>query len=171
MTTRQFAYIVGTDLKWIQNAARLLKKTLRYSLAEAAWFRLVHHLHEGAGIPLAKGAKLATRALKAPEETATVQEAITAHDEITLSIDMAYFRSTVAARAATANTFHAPRVRGRRKTRKRNAIEAATAFGVDVSLLQFALSLTPTQRLEKLDRDATELAELRRGMVSNHSRA
>jgi hypothetical protein len=171
MTARQFAYIVGTDLKWVQNASRLLGKSLRYSLADATWFRLVHQLQEGAGVTLAKGADLATRALKARATTPRVHIAITPDGELGFSIDMAHFRSTVAARGATAMAFHGPRVRGRRKTRKRNAIEAATAFGVDVSLLQSSLQLTTTQRLQKLDQDATALAELRRGMAATRNRS
>lgn len=50
----------------------------------------------------------------------------------------------------------------RTEYKRRDAIERAKEYGIDVTLLYESLSLTPTERMERHEKFLKEIAELRR---------
>ena len=64
MTRSQFAIAVMAPEKWVENAARLLKRRFRYTREESVWLGLVRELNFEAGLPLARAAEVADEALE-----------------------------------------------------------------------------------------------------------
>jgi hypothetical protein len=158
MTPHQFAAAVGAELKWVQNAARLLGRRFRRVPSEARWLRLVRLFHDGFGIALKPAAELASDALAmAPATSGDVAAAA----DYSARID-----SSFAAALASALAFHGPKQRGRSRWGKARrgvaALKAAEEHGVDLSLLHESLALTPDQRLRRLDENAAFIRALRR---------
>jgi len=54
--------------------------------------------------------------------------------------------------------------------RKRDAIQRAIEYGIDITLLYERLSLTPTQRMERHEEFLKEIAELRRAGERKHGK-
>ena len=164
MTLIQFAAAVGADPKWVQNASRILGRTLRRTRQEARWLRLVRLLHQGLELSLARAAELATRALAAPASTEPIQLSTAPDATAHLAIDLARFDSGFAAALAGALAFHGPRARGQgrwTKPRRGNRLAAAEAYGVDLGLLKASLALSVQERLRRLDENAAFLVALR----------
>jgi hypothetical protein len=165
MTLHQFAAAVGADLKWVQNASRLLGRQFQRVPSEARWLRLVRLFHDGFGIALKHAAELASVALAlAPGTSGDVAAAPDRSARI--AFDLARFDSSFAAALASALAFRGPKQRGRSRwgkaRRGRAALKAAEEHGVDLSLLHESLALTPDQRLRRLDENATFVRALRR---------
>jgi hypothetical protein len=165
MTPHQFAAAVGAELKWVQNASRLLGRRFRRVPSEARWLRLVRLFHGGFGISLKPAAELATDALAMGP--ATSGDVAAAPDySARIAVDLARFDSSFAAALASALAFRGPKQRGRSRWAKPRrghaALNAAEEHGVDLSLLHESLALTPDQRLRRLDENATFVRALRR---------
>jgi len=168
MTLHQFSAVVRADPKWVQNAARLLRRRLRRTPEEARWLRLVRLLHEGFGMSLAAAAATARRALRAAGPTAIA--AVSADGSAAVTVDLARFESSFVAALAAALRFGGPRRRGRRPGRRRrgrDSLAAARAYGVDLGLLRASLALTPTERLKRLEENASFLGAVRRAAPSS----
>lgn len=54
--------------------------------------------------------------------------------------------------------------------KKRDAIQRAIEYGIDVTLLYESLSLTPTERMERHKEFLKEIAELRRAGEKKHGK-
>ena len=163
MTPQQFAWAVGAEPKWIHNAARLLRRRFRRTAAEAQWLRLVHLLHRSYDMSLAGAAEIATRALGTGRRGHGITRA-SLDGSARLAIDLDRFDSSFGAAFAAALAFTGPERRGRPPRRRRgNPLSAARAYGVDVDLLRASLALTPAERLDRLDRNASFLASARPG--------
>lgn len=172
MTATQFARAIRADPKWVQNAARILGKRFVYAPEEARWLGLVRVLQQQFGIPLHTASGMATRALAAPpaERAACVGES--EDGSIRIVIDVARYHSSFAASLSAALTLCTPRRRGRRMGHPQSdPMGAARRYGVDIGLTQASLALTASERLARLDDDATFLAALRQGRMKRETSA
>ena len=165
LSRSQFATAVQADEKWVENTARTLGLRLKYTPDEARRMGLVRLLTREFGIPVNRAAELAGDALRHPPETRVLPLAASPESAATLVIDLARYHSTFAAALSAALHHGGPRRRGRqaprRRMRGRNAVAAAEAHGVDVSLLREALKRPPADRLERLDANSEFLRALR----------
>jgi hypothetical protein len=165
LSRSQFATAVRADEKWVENTARSLGLRLTYTPAEGLRMGLVRLLARDYGIPVARAAELADEALQHPSETRAVSLAAAPESGVALVIDLARYHSTFAAALSAALHHGGPRRRGRQSFRKRgrgrDAVRAAEAHGVDVSLLREALERSPADRLARLDANAAFLRALR----------
>ena len=171
LTRSQFATAVQADEKWVENTARTLGRRLTYTPDEARRMGLVRLLTRELGIPVARAAELTETALRQPRETRAMSLAVSPETAATLVVDLARYHSTFAAALSAAIHHGGPRRRGRhsprKRTRGREAVAAAEAHGVDVSLLREALERSPADRLARLDANSEFLRELR---VNRHAR-
>ena len=166
LSRAQFAAVVQADEKWVENTARALGRQLAYSPHEARWIGLVRLLTRDFGVPATRAADLADEALQHPPDTRALSLAATPDSPAALVLDLARYHSAFAA-ALSAEIHHGgPRRRGRPSARKRargyDAVAAAQAHGVDVSLLRQALERSPADRLALLDSSSRFLGGLRR---------
>jgi hypothetical protein len=159
MTLHQFAAAVGADPKWVLNTTRLLGRRLRRTPAEARWLRLVRLLHQDVGLSLAAANRAATQAFTATGPN--IIAAASLDGSAAVVVDRARFESSFVAALGAALTLAGPRRRGRRRKPGRDALTAARAYGVDLGLLRASLALSPAERLERLDENATFLDAVR----------
>jgi hypothetical protein len=157
---------VLADEKWVENAAMLLRRRLRYTADEARWLGLVRLLNQEVGLTLFRASQLADEALKhSPgNDTKTVVVGRVENGSAGVSIDLPRFYSTYAASLSAALDMGGPRRRGRRSASsgKKGAVERATRYGVDTDLLREGLRLSPRERLERLDENAAFINAIRR---------
>ncbi|MDF2772995.1 MAG: hypothetical protein K0S86_2490 [Geminicoccaceae bacterium] len=165
LSRSQFAAVVGTDEKWVENAARALGRRLEYTPAEARWMGMIRLLARDLGIPVARAGELADDALRQPPETRALTLATSQDGAAALVVDLARYHSTFAAALSAAMNHGGPRRRGRRPpsrpARVRESVARAQTYGVDVSLLREALARSPAERLARLDANAAFLNALR----------
>lgn len=171
MTAGQFAYAIRADLKWVHNAARILGQSFEYNVDEARWLGLVHQLHAEQGIPLSRAADLARTALSAPTSEREVR--VGGDGTTAVLVDVARYRAVFAAALSTALNRETPRRRGRpRRPRGRRTgarvLRAAQEHGVDLSLLEQSLALTPSERIARLDANREFITALRKVGTQRH---
>ena len=158
-------------MEWFENTARTLGLRLTYTADEARRMGLVRLLTRKLGIPVARAAELTETALRQPRETRAMSLAVSPDSAARLVVDLARYHSTFVAALSAAIHRGGPRRRGRqsprKRTRGREAVAAAEAHGVDVSLLREALERSPADRLARLDANSEFLRELR---VNRHAR-
>jgi hypothetical protein len=159
MTLSQFAAAVNADPKWVLNATRLLRRPLRRTAADAHWLRLVRLLHHDVGLSLARASRAATRAFRATGPSAIAAES--PDGSAAVLVDRARFESSFVAALGTALTVAGPRRRGRSRKPRRDALAAARAYAVDLGLLRASLALSPADRLQRLEENATFLGAVR----------
>lgn len=166
MTRSQFAQAARADEKWVENTARALGHRLRYSVNEARWLGLLHTFARDLDMSLQRAATLATAALQLDPTMRGLRLRLSEHGEATVSLDLARYHSAFAAALSTALNHGGPRRAGRpaHANRRADALAAATAQGVDLSLLRTGLQRTPAQRLAQLDENATFVRLLQRAM-------
>ncbi len=157
MTVAQFALAAGADPVWIANTRRLLKLGRARSLVMARRLALVRVLHAELGLGLVEANAAAERALHGGETVICTSR----DGSISLSLDLNRFESTFLASLSAARTLGAPRQRGRPPKKRADPLEAAIAFGIDLSLLRWNLAQRPADRLHSLDANAHALREMR----------
>jgi len=166
LTRSQFSSAVRADEKWLENTARTLGLHLTYTPAEARRMGMVRVLAGEFAIPTTRAAELADEALRHPPEVRALALSASSEGVATLVIDLARYHSTFAAALSAALNHGGPRRRGRpaprKRVRGRDAVAAADAYGVDVSLLREALDRAPAERLARLDANSAFLGALRR---------
>lgn len=177
MTREQFAISVNADEKWVENAARLLRRVLKYSRSESRWMGFVRLFAHDLGLPLKTSAELANEAIRHPEFTRELRLRMGSSGAVAIVVDLARFHSAYNATLSAALTLAGPRKRGRPAggvnssrsiVRERSADNAwamlarAKAYGVDVAALRNGLTETPAQRLQRLEDNAKFIAEMRR---------
>lgn len=172
MTLSQFSIAVGAQPKWVQNAAALLGLDLSYSRQEALWLGLVKRLHEHLGVPLKEASRLARAALECRDEHMVLEtggagdrlEVFQSPDTIvSVSLALDRYLSDFWASLVRALLHYEPRRRGRpTEGAGTSAVQRAREYGVDLSLLDASLRLTPAQRLRRLDRNVEFVKALRR---------
>lgn len=161
MTARQTAVAAAADLKWLTNAASLLRRRLRYDAEAARWWGLVRVLVDDLGLTLKAAAAAATAALT----TAGARKARTPADyasPVRIEVDLPRYHSIFLANLSRAINHETPRRRGRLKERASDALARARDYGVDIGLLQTALERTPAERLALLERNLEFLRAVRR---------
>jgi hypothetical protein len=164
MMRSQFAMAVLADDKWLENAARLLNKRLKYSAGEARWLGLVRVLNREVGLTLSRAAELADEALRhAPDEGRVLVGGMEG-GRAAISVDMARFYSAYAAALSAALQLGGGRRRGRPRgamKKKSPALARAAQYGVDIDLLREGLRLSSGERLQQLDDNAAFITAIR----------
>ncbi len=150
MTLGQFATAVGADPRWVQNARAVLKLRGRYEEDAARRLGLARLITQTTGMPLVRSYRLAGKALSEPPSRAEWVES-SADGAVRVVIELDRYRAAFATRLSLARTVYAERPRGPRPARTRDAMVAARRQGVDVTLFDESLRLTPAERLRRLD--------------------
>jgi hypothetical protein len=153
MTARQTAIAAGADLKWLTNSAALLRRPLRYTAHAAKWWGLVWLFTEQLGLSLKAAANAATAALKAGGSRASVEASADPSGSASLVVDLPRYESIFLANLSRALVQETPRRRGRTKDSLagRDAVGAASRYGIDLGLIQASLDRTPAERLAMLE--------------------
>lgn len=113
MTLRQFAIATRSNINWLSNSSRILKKRLHRTPHGARWWGLVRMLNAEVGIPLSAASKAADAALGAAHAVHRVRLSASTDQTITLTIDLERFHSTANAALAAATVFAPLKRRGR----------------------------------------------------------
>jgi hypothetical protein len=150
MTLGQFAAMMGAPPRWVQNASAVLRLRGPYDDERARHLGLARVLAESTGMPLVRAWPIAGDALAAWPRV-RVWEDGTPDGPVRVVIDVERYLSAFATRLALVRTSYEERARGPRRRRPRNATAAARVRGVDVTLFDESLKLTPGERLRRLD--------------------
>jgi hypothetical protein len=161
MTARQTAVAAAADLKWLTNAASLLRRRLRYDAENARWWGLVRLLVDELGLTLKAAAVAATAAL----EAGRMMRPRTRADyggPARIEVDLPRYASIFLANLSRALIHETPRRRGRVREQASDSIAQARLYGIDIGLLQTSLERTPAERLAMLERNVEFLRAARR---------
>jgi len=163
MTARQTAAAAAADLKWLTNSAALLCRPLRYHAREAKWWGLVRLLVDRLGLTLKAAADAATAVLHTPHSRAPIDASADPSGSAVLVVDLPRYESIFLANLSRALVLETPRRRGRTTRRTtRDAVSAASRYGVDIDLVRSALQRTPAERLEMLDANVAFVRGMKR---------
>lgn len=167
MTLAEFAILVDASPKWILNARAILGKDVRYSIHAANRLVIARLLNASLGTPLPRAFQLAAEALRAFAGGVN-PVSITGHrlDLVQAAIDVDRVVAAVSTRLSRVRVLQLPRQSGRIPSARRDAIRAATEYGLDVSLLAANLLRTPAQRLRQLDSMSDFRNRVRRSAVT-----
>ncbi len=150
MTLGEFAVAVGAEKRWVQNARRVLGVREKYSFDLARRLAFAKLLKDAFRIPLVRGFSLAADAIAVWTESKTWEyEGPNGVGKVV--VDLERFLSDCSVRLSLSRTFYAEKRRGRPPKRRRRGLALAKWYGVDISLLEESLKLTPAQRLQRLD--------------------
>jgi hypothetical protein len=144
----ELAHLVAAEPKWVLNALAALGGHPRYSLALARRLMVARSINEATGAPVAHAFRLAGRALREGAQSPVV---IPHGKEAGVWIDLPRILSSFNVRLSVLRTTFAPRQRGRRPSRRRDPLTAASDYGLDLTLLADNARKTPEQRLRQLD--------------------
>ena len=159
MTLGQFATAVGARPRWVLNALTRLKVPRRYSERLARRLCLARLLAEDVGMTLAAAYRMAGKALEEADPSGTWRhESLNA--AIALSIDMPRFYTAYGAGLALSRQY-SEKVRGRRPSKLKSAVQRAREYGIDTTLLEAQLARTPAQRVRELDENLEFLRRVR----------
>jgi len=144
----------------VQNARAALGLRKRYDLEGARRLGLARLLSQATHMPLRRAYGVAGKALQSwPERKEWAGE--NPDGSVRIVVDVERYLSAFATRLSLSRTYYLERRRGRPPNRVREPIAAAKAYGVDVSLLQESLKLTPEERVQRLDENVTFLKSVR----------
>ncbi len=150
MTLGQFATAVGAAPRWVQNARAVLRLRGPYTDEGARRLGLARALSDASGMPLVNSYPIARTALAAwPHDREWIHG--NADGSVRVVIDLERYLAAFAVRLSLARTSYAEQTRGRRRLRPRNPMVAARQHGVDVTLFDESLKLTPAERLRRMD--------------------
>jgi hypothetical protein len=159
----EMAYLIEVPPKWIHNAALRLRRPIRHSVKEAIRLALARKIHDALGVPLSRAMHLASEAIQADLDAPFV----VASDDgmISLSIDVTRLLIAFNAKLAWMRNQDPLPKRGRPPaTRPHDALAAAEAYGVDLSLVRANLRRSPAERLTALDENAAFIRNARKGL-------
>ena len=160
LTLGQYATAVGAPKRWVQNAHAVLGLGTEYTAEGARRLAFARLLKETGGTRLADGYALASPALASwPAQRAWTYAGPGGAAEI--SVDLERFLSDCNVRLSLARSWYAERRRGRPPKTRRRGVAWAKWYGVDVTLLETSLRLTPAQRLDRLGEAAAFLRGVR----------
>ena len=151
MTLAELGFLVNADRKWVLNTIVALGLPKRYSLVLARQLAVTRAIHESSGIPLVGSHRLATGALLAYRGQAAPLIRPTDNSEVCLVLDIRRLLSSFAVRLSVQRSMSAPQRRGRPASRRRDPLQAASAWGLDLTLLADNMARTAEQRLRQLD--------------------
>ena len=157
------AIAAGADLKWLTNSAALLRRPVRYTAQAARWWGLVWLFTERLGLSLKAGADAAAAALRG-DPGALVEAGMDPSGSASLVVDLPRYDSIFLANLSRALVRETPRRRGRTKdpVAGRDAVGAASRYGIDLGLIQAALDRTPAERLAMLEANVEFVRAARR---------
>jgi len=159
MTLGQFAVAVGAPKRWVQNAYAALRLPAGYDETRARRLAFARTVKQACGMSFGRAYQLAEGALATwPAEKVWTHRG--PDGAVAVSVELERFLSDFAARISLARTYYAERRRGR--PRRRRGLALAKWYGVDVSLLESALRLTPMQRLQRLEQAVQFIRAARR---------
>ena len=163
MTLGEFANLLGVEPKWVQNAGAVLGPRFRYTLAVARRLALARALNEALGMPLPRAYAQAADVFRRWDGTA--RPVRLGDDEpaaVDVTVDVYRIQAEVNVGVSRLRTLYSPRRRGRPAGR-RDPVEAATAYGIDTTLLAANLRREPAERLRQLDAMVSFRRRVRRG--------
>lgn len=168
MRRAQFAEAIGISEKWVHNAAAALGRSLPYTISWARRMTVARAIQAAVPVSLPAADRLAATTLaKAADQTEIVTCASVGG--VSVTVDLAHILSAFAIRLACAEQ-REPRRPGRPArtgaATRPGARERATAYGIDLSLVDDNLRRTPEERLHALDRNAALIGALRRRRAS-----
>jgi hypothetical protein len=108
---------IGCEIKWLYNSARRLAKPVSRTTVDAVWWRLVHHLAVGVGVPLADAARSADTLLAPGLTPSRIRLRATRDDSVAVGVDLARFHDGAALALAAAMFLAVPKARGRPRRR------------------------------------------------------
>jgi hypothetical protein len=161
MTLAEFSHLLQVDPKWALNAVTALGLPKRYSVELARRFAVALAIHQATGGPWAKCVAQADGTLRGSRSGGGSVRAPTGTSDITLVVDLDRIRSSFNVRLSVLRTTIAPRLRGRPSAR-RDPLQAAADWGIDLTLLADNLGKTPEQRVRQLDAMAAFARGVRR---------
>ena len=148
MKLGEFAVAVGAPKRWVQNARAALGERGPYTEDGARRLAFAKAVKEACGMPLRAAYPFAGEALAGWPERRTWSHQPRG-SAASVSVDLERFLSDHTARVSLSKSFYAERRRGR--PRKRRGVALAKWYGVDVTLNEESLKLTPAQRLARLE--------------------
>lgn len=151
MMLAELAHLVGVGPKWVLNTMAALGRADRYSLALARRLALTHAIVEATSAPVARAFELAEQTLRAGRDGTSPVIIPQGDREVALWIDVRRILSSFNVRLSVLRTAFAPRQRGRLSARRRNPLDVATAWGIDLTLLADNARKSVEQRLRQLD--------------------
>ena len=152
-TLAEIAYLVDGTPKWVLNTCAAVEPGATYSVELARRLYLTRRLQRALDLPTTRAYALAGDVLRRHDAARSPSARLPLDPEstLTLEVDVARLDSSLAARRAALRTTIAPRTRGRPSSGVRPPLEAAEAWGLDLSLLRSNLRRTPSERLRQLD--------------------
>ena len=150
MTLGEFACLLNVEPKWVQNVAATLGRQLPYTLPTARRLAVARTLTEALGVPTPRAFDIATALLRRYRGSRSPFPVPGIEGPVVLMVDVHRILAAVATGLSRLRTSYAPRRRGR-PSAPRDPIRAATAYGLDPTLLAANLRRTPAERLRQLD--------------------
>ena len=151
MTLAELAQLLDVDSKWVLNTLTALRRPRRYSLALARRLAVTLAIHRATSVPLVQSFALAERGLRAYRGEEARVIVLTADSDVGFVLDIQRILSSFNVRLSVLRTTFAPRQRGRPSSRRRDALEAASDWGTDLTLLADNLAKSAEQRVRQLD--------------------
>lgn len=156
MTLGEFSLLVNVEPKWVLNASATLGGSLAYTLPAAKRLAVARALNQALGVPIPKAYELAAQILarykaELPVTLRTEGKAGELGDAVHTTVDVHRILAAVYTGLSRLRTAYAPRRRGRPVTARRDPVQAAAEYGLDLTLLSANLGRTPAQRLRQLD--------------------
>lgn len=158
MTRAQFAVACGAPAAWIEAAADTLGRPLAYSVDDARYLSLAKRIQEDLDLSLESAGIMAAKALR-PDASESAAGPDILSDTVASALPC--YLSDFAVRLAQAVTHFEPRSHQSFPPRQPGAIRRARAYGLDIGLIENALSTTPAERLRRLDQNLAFVQKLR----------
>lgn len=167
MTLAELAYLVGVEPKWVLNTMAALDRAPRYSLAVARRLAVARAIVEETGTSVMRALDLADQALRAGSDGTSPVVVPVEPREVAVWIDIGRVLSAFHVRLSLLRTTLAPRQRGR-PPKRRNPLQIASEWGIDLTLLADNARKSKEQRLRQLDAMVTFAREARRVASTDH---
>lgn len=153
LTLGEVAYLADATPKWVLNTCAAVEPGAEYSVELARRLYVTRRLQRALDVPITSAFALAGEVLGRHDAGALPAASVPLDPDamLTLGVDVARLDSSLAARRAALRTTIAPRTRGRPARGVVPPLEAAEAWGLDLSLLRSNLRRTPSERLRQLD--------------------
>jgi hypothetical protein len=158
MTLGQYACAVGAPARWVQNARASLGLRAPYDIATALRLGLAYELTRANGPSLREAYQIAKVGLERPD---LQFNAVEISASARLVIDAQRYRSAFYTRLSLALSTTLGRQRGKRAEKRGSPAARARRHGVDLTLLEESLLMTPGDRLRRLEEASEFLSSAR----------
>jgi hypothetical protein len=168
MTLGQFSRALGVAPKWVLNALSSIGGSRAYTVAAGERFAIALELLSAFDMSLSRSMALAAAALEAWRgQRDVVQLTFPPDSLVAVELDVYRILARFSTRLSVALTNDSSGRRGRPATAVSDPMQAASAWGLDLSLLERNLMLSPAERLAQLD----AMVAFRRGAMRVAERA